>query len=157
MWRQAAPHSPMASWQQAAATSPSPLGGWQQGPVVSPPAPPAVWAPSPARGPPRGVPVNFLAARLSSTSLSPAAGPPASPPPRPGPAVTSQPAAVTNGEGSEIRDFMRELGLEHYAGELEGHEVTVALLPTLGDQELSELGVTSRGARLRVMQAAKYL
>ena len=55
---------------------------------------------------------------------------------------------------SAVRDWLRNLDLERYAAAFEANDIDVALLTTLTDTDLRELGVASLGHRKRILAAA---
>ena len=57
----------------------------------------------------------------------------------------------------DIADWLRQIGLERYAEAFEDHDIDAEILPTLGAEDLKELGVTSLGHRKRLLQAIAEL
>ncbi len=52
-----------------------------------------------------------------------------------------------------IADWLEKLGLGQYAQRFAENDITFAILPDLTDQDLKELGVTSRGHRRQLLRA----
>ena len=58
---------------------------------------------------------------------------------------------------SDIRQWLRDLGLDQYVAAFESNDIDMALLPQVDDQTLKDIGVASAGHRLRLRAAIQRL
>jgi class 3 adenylate cyclase len=57
----------------------------------------------------------------------------------------------------DVVDWLRQIGLEQYAGLFAEHEISAEILPNLTAEDLKDLGITSVGHRRRLLVAVHAL